>query len=213
MSDFLQWHHDTLAARTVEALKKHEFDAVYFPKREQAVEHILSFIQPGHKVGFGGSMTVQALGIADKAKEKGAILLNHNAPGLTPEEKNEIRRQQLVCDVFIAGSNAITMDGCIVNIDAYGNRTNALTFGPRKIIIVVGMNKIRKDVDEALERVKHYAAPLNNKRINTNNPCTVSGTCSECTTKTRICRVYSILRRKPSLSDTTVVIIGEALGF
>ncbi len=133
--------------------------------------------------------------------------------GLTPEEKNEIRRQQLVCDVFISGSNAITMDGCIVNIDAYGNRTNALTFGPRKIIIVVGMNKIRKDVDEALERVKHYAAPLNNKRINTNNPCTVSGTCSECTTKTRICRVYSILRRKPSLSDTTVVIIGEALGF
>mgnify|MGYP001028446429 CR=1 FL=1 len=213
MSDFLQWHHETLALRTVEALKAHDFDAVYFSKKEQAVDHILGFIKPGAKVGFGGSITIQTLGLADKAKEKGAVILNHNAPGLSPEEKNDIRRQQLVCDVFLSSSNAVTLDGCIVNVDAYGNRINALTFGPRKIIIVIGINKIRKDAEEALERVQHYAAPLNNKRIGTNNPCTVSGTCSECTSKGRICRVYSVLRRKPTLSDTTVVIVGEGLGF
>jgi hypothetical protein len=211
--EVMEWHHETLGNRTVDALKKHEFDAVYIPEKEKAVEYILSFVQPGAKVGYGGSTTVNQLGLPDKVKAKGGVNLNHNEPGLTMEQKNEIRRQQLVCDLFLTSTNAVTLDGCILNIDAYGNRTNAMTFGPKKVVIIVGTNKIRKDLDEALERVRHYAAPMNNKRIGTQNPCTVSGTCSECDGKTRICRVYSTLRRRPGLTDITVVVIGEALGF
>jgi hypothetical protein len=146
-------------------------------------------------------------------KAKGAVNLNHNDPGLTPEQKLEIRRQQLVCDLFLTSTNAVTLDGFIVNIDGTGNRTNAMTFGPKKVVIIVGTNKIRKNLDEALDRVSHFAAPLNNKRLNTGNPCTVTGTCAECDSKNRICRVYSTLRRKPGMTDITVVVIGEGFGF
>jgi hypothetical protein len=213
MSEIMRWHHEALAKRTVEALKKNDFDAVYIPEKEKAVEFILGFVKSGAKVGFGGSMTTTALGLAAKVKQKGAIALDHSEPGLSVEQKIEIRREQLVCDLFISSSNAVTLDGFIFNVDGTGNRTNALTFGPRKVVIVVGMNKIRKDLDEALERVRHYAAPMNNKRLSTGNPCTVSGTCSECTSKSRICRIYSTLRRKPNLTDITVVVVGEALGY
>ena len=88
-----------------------------------------------------------------------------------------------------------------------------MTFGPRKVVVVAGTNKIRKNIDEAMERIEHFAAPMNNKRIGTQNPCTVTGTCSDCGTKTRICRVYSILKRRPAATDITVVIVGDGLGF
>lgn len=211
--EVMKWHHEALASRTVEALKKNDFDAIFIPEREKAVEYILGFVKSGAKVGFGGSATLSQLNIPERVKEKGAVALNHNDPGLSAEQKTEIRRQQLVCDLFLTSTNAVTLDGCILNIDGTGNRVGAMTFGPRKVLIIAGTNKIRKDLDEALERIQHYAAPMNNKRLGTQNPCTVTGTCSDCGTKTRICRIYSTMKRKPSLTDITVVIVGDGLGF
>ena len=211
--EILKWHHEALAARTVEALKKHEFDAAYFPEKEKAAEFVMGFISSGAKVGFGGSVTIAGLGLPEKIRESGAVILNHNEPGLSAERKIEIRREQLLCDVFLTSTNAVTLDGCLVNVDGNGNRTNAMTFGPRKVVVVAGTNKIRKNIDEAMERIEHFAAPMNNKRIGTQNPCTVTGTCSDCGTKTRICRVYSILKRRPAATDITVVIVGDGLGF
>jgi hypothetical protein len=208
-----QWHKDTLGARAVEALKKHDFDAVYFPERARAIEHVLGFVKAGAKVGFGGSMTLSALGIQEKVKAKGAQLLDHNDPSLSAEQKLEIRRQQQVCDLFLTGTNALTLDGCLYNVDGNGNRTNAMSFGPRKVVVVAGTNKICADLEEAERRVKLIAAPMNNKRLNIPNPCTVSGVCEDCQGKTRICKVYSILRRRPSATDISVVIIGEELGY
>jgi hypothetical protein len=209
----IQWHRDAVGARAVDALRKHDFDAVYFSERDKAVEHVLSFVKAGAKVGFGGSMTLTALGMQEKVKAKGAQLLDHNDPSLSAEQKFEIRRQQQLCDLFLTGTNALTLDGCLYNVDGNGNRTNAMSFGPRKVVVVAGTNKICADLDEAERRVKFFAAPMNNKRLNIPNPCTVSGVCEDCQGKTRICKVYSILRRKPSATDITVVIIGEDLGF
>lgn len=211
--DVMQWHHEALASRTVEALKKHDFDAMYVPDVEKAVEIVMGFVNSGAKVGFGGSMTMTQLGLREKVTAKGAVILDHNAPGLSLEQKIEIRRQQLVCDLFLTSVNAVTLDGCIFNIDGTGNRVNAMTFGPKKVVIVIGMNKIRKDLDEALERVRHYAAPMNNKRLGTLNPCTTTGTCVECEAKTRICRIYTTFRRKPALTDMTVLLVGTGLGY
>lgn len=209
-----QWHKDTLGQRTVEALKKNQFDAVYFPSKEEAIEHVLGYITSGAQVGFGGSMTIsQDLDLVEKAKAKGAELLVHGDPQLTLEERMEVMRKQQVCDVFLASTNAVTLDGCLVNMDGVGNRVSALTFGPKKVVIVVGTNKICQDVDSAVERLQTIAAPKNNKRLNTNNPCTVTGACADCKGSGRICRILSVLNRKPTLTDITVVVVGEELGY
>ena len=112
-----------------------------------------------------------------------------------------------------SGSNAVTLEGDIVNVDGAGNRVAALTFGPKKTVVVVGANKIVRDLDEAFERLETFASPMNNKRLDRPNPCVKSGHCEDCHGEARICRVYQILRRRPSLSDFTVIIVGEALGY
>ncbi|MDW7674648.1 MAG: lactate utilization protein [Bacillota bacterium] len=211
--DFQQWHHDVVGEKVVNALKKNHFDAVYFSNKEEAAEHVLGFISPGNTVGIGGSATITELKLIEKAVEKGAEILNHNAPGLSPAEVMDIRRKQLLSDVFLCSSNAITRDGVLVNIDGVGNRVSAITFGPKKVAIVVGTNKICKDVHSALERIRAIASPINNKRLGTANPCVKTGYCSDCQGETRICNAYSIIKKRPRLTDITVVVVGESLGF
>jgi L-lactate utilization protein LutB len=208
-----QWHYETLGRAACEALKKNGFEAMYVATGREALERVAEFIKPGMKMGFGGSMTVKAIGVPEKAKELGAVILDHNAPGIDKDRKLEVMRAQLSCDLFVSGSNAITLEGDIVNVDGNGNRVAALTFGPKKTVVVVGANKIVRDIDEALARIETVASPMNNKRLERPNPCVKTGTCEDCRGETRICRVYQILRRKPSLSDFTVVIVGESLGF
>ncbi|MGI6679592.1 MAG: lactate utilization protein [Dehalobacterium sp.] len=208
-----QWHRKALGERVVQALIKNEFDAVYVATREEAIKEVLKFITAEISVGIGGSATIAGLGIPEKAAALGAKVLNHNIPGLSAEEKMKIRRAQLICDVFLCSSNALTLDGHLVNVDGVGNRVAAMTFGPKKIVIVAGTNKICVDEQAALERIEMIAAPTNNKRLNHPNPCTETGICSNCRTKTRTCRIYSVLRKKPLLSDITVLLVGEDLGY
>lgn len=209
-----QWHKDTVGQRVVQELKKNQFDAVYFSTKEQAAEHVLSFIAPGVEVGFGGSMTLtEGLDLVEKARDKGAKLLVHGDPKLSAEEKMEVMRKQQVCDVFLSSSNAVTLEGYLVNIDGNGNRVAAMTFGPKKVIIVVGVNKVTKDLEAAYHRLEIIAAPKNNKRLNLSNPCTKLGSCADCRGASRICRIYSVMKKKPSLTDITVVVVGEDLGY
>ncbi|WP_031513550.1 lactate utilization protein [Desulfofalx alkaliphila] len=208
-----QWHRDKLGKVVVEKLKKNLFDAVYFSNKEQAVEFVLDKIKPGDKVGIGGSVTLVELKIPKLAEAKGAQLLNHNLPGLSAEQKLEIRRQQLLSDVFLSSSNALTLDGYLVNIDGAGNRVAAMTFGPKKVIVVVGVNKICKNVHAAFERIQLIASPQNNKRLGYPNPCVDTGSCIDCQTETRICRIYSVMKKKPLTTDLTVVVVGEELGY
>lgn len=207
------WRDETIGTATVKALQKNGFDAVYVSDIEEAARRVMTFIEKGKTIGFGGSMTIKALRIPEKAQELGAIVLDHNAPGLTPDKKLEILRSQLTCDVFISGSNAVTMDGFLVNVDGNGNRVAALTFGPKKTVVVVGTNKIVRNLEEAQVRIETLASPMNNKRLDKPNPCVKTGVCQDCALETRICRAYQVLRRKPSLSDFTVIVVGSYLGF
>ncbi len=213
MSEFHATLYEARGQKVVAALKKNGFDALYVPTAALAAEKVLEFVQPGARVGFGGSITVKSMNIQERAASKGAVILDHNKPGLSPEEKMEILRAQLTCDVFISSSNAVTMEGYLFNVDGNGNRVAALTFGPKKNVVVAGINKVVTDLDEAYERMKAYAAPLNNIRLARPNPCVTAGYCADCALPTRICRIYHILKRKPSLSDFTVIIVGEELGF
>ncbi|KJS81388.1 MAG: lactate utilization protein C [Peptococcaceae bacterium BICA1-8] len=211
--DIKNWHAETLGEKAVNALEKNGFKAVYFSDKNVAAQYVLEFINDGMKVGIGGSVTLEELSLPAKAAKKGAVVLNHNVAHLTPEEKLEIRRQQLLSDVFLCSANGITLDGYLVNIDASGNRIGAMTFGPKKVIVVAGVNKICKDVDSAFNRIETVAAPQNNKRLNRPNPCVATGYCMDCKGATRICKIYSVIKRKPTETDLEVVLVGESLGY
>ena len=213
MNEFTQWHNETLGNKTVEALKKNGFEAEWCASGAEAKEKILGLIPEGATVGFGGSWTVKDLGIAEALAEKGNSLLDHGVPGLTNEERLEIRKKQLTCDVFLTGTNAVTMNGELVNTDGVGNRVAAMIFGPGKVIVVMGANKIVQDLDEAFQRIERVAAPINNKRLGTPNPCTQTGICMDCQGPTRICNITTVLWKRPKATNFHVILVGEDLGF
>lgn len=214
MSDLQTWHSDTLGARAVEALTKNNFTAVYLKTRQEAIDHVLALIPREASVGIGGSWTVSVdLGLPAILEDRGNIVYDHNKPGLSPEDSLALRRKELSSDVFLSGSNAVTLDGKLVNVDGAGNRVAAMIFGPQKVVVIAGVNKIVRDLGEAENRIELIAAPVNNKRLNRPNPCTKTGECQDCQGPTRICNVTTILRRRPSATEFHVIIVGEELGF
>ncbi|MCX7966687.1 MAG: lactate utilization protein [Syntrophorhabdaceae bacterium] len=208
------WHNEKILSRTVRALEDNFFMAKAFQTRNEVIEEVLKNIEKGMKVGLGGSVTVRELGLVEKITEKGAILLlDHWREGLTPEEIAGIRIEQLTSHVFLTSANAITEKGEIVNIDGIGNRVNAMTYGPKKVFIIAGINKIVPDINSAIERIKRVAAPMNAKRLNLPLPCAETGYCHDCKSEKRICRILSILMKKPGQSDISVYLVNEVLGY
>jgi hypothetical protein len=201
------------ARRAVEKLQAHDFQAVYVRARDEAVKEIWKSITPGMKVGVGGSVTIRELGIIEQLKSKGHMVYDHWAAALSREDSLRIRRSQMTSDLFLASANAVTVNGEIVNIDGAGNRVNSITFGPGKVILVAGYNKLVDDVQEAIERTKNVATPMNAKRLNTEAPCAKLGYCVDCNSPHRLCRVTTILERKPLLSEILVILVGEELGY
>jgi L-lactate utilization protein LutB len=213
MNEFQSWHIETLGAKAADALTKNNFKATYVATRKEAVEEVLALIPKEATVGMGGSWTTAELGLGDMLEGRGNTVYNHNKPGLAPEQVMEFRHKQLACDVFLTSSNAITLDGKLVNVDGAGNRVAAMIFGPKKVVVIAGVNKIVRDVEEAERRIELYAAPINNKRLGRPNPCTQTGICMDCQGPTRICNVTTIMRKRPPLTDIHVIIVGEDLGF
>lgn len=212
-NEIKNWHKETVGQKVVDALIKNEFDALYVSTMEEASDFIMKNVTPESIVGFPGSMTIYNMGIQDKVKDLGGQVLDHGIPDLTLEERVEIARKEMLSDLYLCSSNAITLDGVLVNVDAWGNRIGAMNFGPKKVIIVVSVDKVCKDEASAFERLKTIAAPMNNVRIGTQNACTKTGTCVNCQAKNRICRTYSVMRKKPGMSDITIVVVGDCLGF
>lgn len=208
----MQNQEQTKIDQVVHQLEYNGFHTHYFNYREDAVKFVLEGISPGQTVGLGGSMTLKNLDLPAKLKECGATLLDHST-GKTPEEVQEISLAEGRADIFISSTNAITEKGYLVNCDGKGNRVSAMIFGPRRVVVIAGKNKICADVEEAMDRIVNLAAPPNAKRLNLQTPCVETGRCMDCHSPARICRAYTILKR-PSLGlDFTVIIIGENLGF
>jgi hypothetical protein len=207
------WHGRTLGLKTIEALRKNRFEAAFFESRVETTKAIIEMITPGMKIAFGGSQTAKQLNLQQLVTDKGATILDHNAAGLSDEEKLEVMRQQQICDVFICSSNAISLQGELFNIDGHGNRVAAMSFGPRRVIVVAGVNKLVADEEAAWERIRNIAAPINFKRLGRPNPCAKHGVCMNCNLPTRGCNIYVATRRRPSLTDFSVFIVNESLGF
>jgi hypothetical protein len=212
MKDLKKKHLELLGKSAVAALTKKHFLAQYVSDKKEALEEILKLIKPGDTIGLPGSNTIVAIGLEKILKEKGHEIYNHQ--GLPKEEKRKIQRKELTSDVFIASSNAITLDGKIINVDGAGNRVAGMIFGPNKVVIVVGANKVVKNEEEGRERIRLVAAPTNVARFGLNNPCNVTGYCMDCDSPTRICCVTTVFERPmASGADMHIIVVGEELGF
>ena len=198
--------------RLIEALNKNGFKTIYAETGKEAAKIIMDSISPEETVGVGGSLTIRELGLVESLINRGNKVFHHWRKGMTSEEVLETLKNELSSDVFLTSSNAVTMDGKLVNRDMVGNRVSAMIFGPKRVFVVVGVNKIVKDVNEALERIKRVA-PLNAKRIGAKTPCVESGYCVDCDSPDRICRVTTIIEKVPSRTEITVVLVNESLGY
>lgn len=207
------WTHQQKCEKAVESLGKNGFAAVYCPTAVSARDYILREAATAQTIGFGGSLSVVDLQVIEELRGQGKELLIHGVPGLSLEERLAIMRRQLTCDLFLTGSNAVTLSGILVNIDASGNRVGSMFFGPRQVIVVAGRNKlVDGDANAAIKRVKDWASPPNAKRLNYNTPCAKTGFCSDCNSPDRICRITTVIERKPRLTDVRVLVVNEELG-
>ena len=181
--------------------------------RSIVLEKIIPKLAP-KTVSWGGSITFVATGLYDLLKKNNDLnVLDTYDKNLSPEEVFERRRQSLLVDLFITGSNALTEAGQLVNLDMFGNRICGITFGPKNVIVMVGRNKIVPDLDEAMFRIKNYAAPVNAMRLDKKTPCAKTSFCSDCKSPDRICNTWTITEKSFPKGRVKVVLINEDLGF
>lgn len=199
--------------RVKQALAKNGMTALVTETGEEARRKALSLIPKRAGVGVGGSRTVAEIGLLEALRRGDYGLVDQYDPKLSRQASLKARKDGTHAPYFVAGSNAITEDGKIVNIDGLGNRLAAFCFGPEKVIIVAGRNKIVKDVAAAIERVKNVAAPMNARRFGAATPCAKTDKCSDCDSPERICNLTLIIEKQRQPGRLIVILVNQELGF
>lgn len=210
--DAIQKTYKVKCETIIKNLKKRNMDSFYAQTREEAVETVLSLIRQEDVVAWGGSLTLNQIGIKQRLAEKGISVIDRDSVA-SPEEKRRLMKQALTADVFLGSTNAITMNGELLNIDGVGNRLAAYTYGPDSVILIVGANKIVPELSVALGRARAEATVPNTIRLNKKTPCSVTGICTECTTSDTLCGQILITRFSSPKNRIKVVLVGESLGF
>ena len=211
MEQWEQWFQEKQVERTIHALKKNNFEALFVPNSKAALEEVMKRIPDGATVATGGSVTLAQIGLLDAlGKRKVKVILPAQAKSL--EERAELTRKSFSSDIFISGANAVTEDGKLFNVDATGNRVGAMFIGPPKTIIISGVNKIVKNIESAEKRVREWTAPQNAKRLGKKTPCVETGVCADCSSPDRICNISVALGKKPTRTEMVVILVGERLG-
>ena len=205
-------YYKKLADTVLKGFSKRHIEGHYCDSIKEARELAMSLVASGSTAAFGGSVTLDETGILDALRNREDVTLYDRSKATNPEETKKIFHDSLSCDYYFMSSNAITADGELVNIDGTGNRVAALIYGPENVIIVAGMNKITKDVEEGLSRVRNVASPQNCIRLNKNNPCAINGVCGNCLSDT-ICDQIVITRASRVPNRIKVILVGEEIGF
>jgi L-lactate utilization protein LutB len=198
--------------KTIQALEKNNMKAYFVENKDKARELAMSMIDKKDVIGSGGSVTLDQCGIREEIRKEGYNLLDWFTPGITKEQKQITLKKSLLSDVFITGTSAVTEDGKLVNIDGRGNRAAAMIFGPKKVIVVVGKNKIVKNLDDALKRIKNIACPKNAVRLKKETPCAKTGKCVDCKSTDRMCS-YIVIHEWQQEKRINIIIINEDLGY
>lgn len=203
--------YDKAGPAVAEAMKKRGFDAYYVSTAEEARAKALELIPEGSTVSWGGSVTIDQIGLKQAVIEGGYEVINRDE-AKTPEERTKFMRKGLTCDVFLMSANAVSEDGQMVNIDGNGNRVAALCFGPKEVIVIAGMNKVAGSLEEAYVRARRFAAPVNAQRFDFETPCSKTGMCADCLSPQCICSQMVVTRRTSS-GRIKVILVGDDLGF
>ncbi len=199
--------------QVAENLRKRNFEARVVADCGEALKVALELIPQGASAGLGGSETVREIGLLDALRGGGYELYDQYEEGISREENFARRRKGLAADVFVTGANAIAREGALAYIDGIGNRVAALAFGPEKVIVVAGRNKICETLQQAQDRVQTYVAPKNAKRFGVDTPCAATGECVDCDSEQRICNIYVVVRRQRAPGRFHVILVDEDLGY
>ncbi|MBR2889405.1 MAG: lactate utilization protein [Oscillospiraceae bacterium] len=212
MSNVQKLYYEKRAKTLVKNLKSRHFDAYYCADKEEALAKALELIPEGATVGWGGVMSAHEIGLIE-ALNKGNYKAIDREKCKTPEEKAEAAKQSMFADVFLTSANGLSLDGEMVNIDGQGNRVAAIIYGPKTVLVIAGMNKVCDDLESAIQRARTVAAPMNQQRFSSPNPCGVTGICADCKTETCICNHIVITRHSRPVGRIKFILVGEDLGF
>lgn len=208
-----EMHYETLAHTIIQNLEKRRMEGCYCATIEEAEKKAFSYLSPDATVSFGGSMTLENIGMLTALRHNPNIRLLDRAKAKTPEDVKKLYHEALSADYYFMSTNAITADGELVNIDGTGNRVSALIYGPENVIIMAGMNKVTKNVEEALSRVRNTASPINCHRLGKKTPCAATGMCADCLSPDCICNQIVVTRRSGVPGRIKVILIGESCGY
>ena len=201
--------NELLAKKIIKGLESRNMAGYWAADRQQALATALSLIPEGSSVTMGGCMSAHEIGLVDALKKGRYNFIDRDAYA----DKRAAMLAAYDADVFLASANAITEDGVIVNVDGNSNRVSAIAQGPRKVVFVVGMNKVRPDVDSALDRARHVAAPINAQRFGLSTPCSKTGACADCKSPDTICCQFLVTRYSHHKGRIHVVLVNDSLGF
>lgn len=199
--------------RLIKNLESNNMKGTYLKSREELMAYLNAQIQDDSLVSVGGSQTLFELDLISYLRNREIRFLDRYKGELTGEEKKELYRKSFFADFYFSSSNAITVDGHLYNVDHTGNRVAALLYGPEKVFVIVGINKIVDTVEEAIARVRAVAAPANNVRLNRNTPCVKFGSCVDCKVEDRICNEYTLIKRQAVKDRIEVIILPFELGY
>lgn len=199
--------------RLIKNLESNNMKGTYLKSREELTTYLNAQIEDGSLVSVGGSQTLFELDLITYLRNREIRFLDRYKGELTGDEKKELYRKSFFADFYFSSSNAITVDGHLYNVDHTGNRVAALLYGPEKVFVIVGINKIVDSVEEAIARVRAVAAPANNVRLNRNTPCVKFGSCVDCKVEDRICNEYTLIKRQAEKNRIEVIILPFELGY
>ena len=209
----IEERNQKLAQELIKQLNRRHIEAFYCPTGEEAVKKVSELIADGSTVTWGGTATVRDLGIPAMLKNRGTLQVLDRDEVETPEEKQEMYLKAFSADVYLTSANAISEDGVMVNIDGNGNRIAAISWGPKRVIFVIGLNKVAQTVEAALARARGIASPINSQRFEMNTPCKLDGKCHNCNSPESICSYVHFLRNSRGGGRHIVVLVGENLGY
>ena len=213
MNNYIKEVNEIRINQTIAALKKNGMNGYLVDSKEALYSLIDKLTEEGNVVSCGGSMSLFETGVIDYLRSGRFKFLDRYQEGLSPQDIKDIYRKSFSSDVYFCSSNAITENGELYNVDGNGNRVAAMLYGPDKVIIVAGVNKIVKDIDEAIERNERIAAPANCIRLKRLTPCTKVGHCLNCSSEDRICNEYTIIRKQRDHERIHVIFLNENLGY
>ena len=213
MNENVQWVNEKKIEKTINNLEKNNIKGYYAKNNEELINIIKDIAKEGEMVSVGGSITLFETKVIDLLRSGRYNFLDRYEENLTPADIKDIFRKSFYADTYFSSANAITEEGEIFNVDGNGNRVAAILYGPDKVILVVGVNKIVKNIDEAVRRNKALSGPANAKRLNTSNPCTKLGYCMDCKSDDRICCEYTVIKRQRTANRIHVIFINDVLGF